>query len=256
MAEEVEKENKEKAEGESSEGGSSKAPLKLIGGVVGILALGGLAAFMALPSKEVRPHLTGPYSYDIVPKEEKMSGNTLDNNASRYLQFLLHCEYFAYDPGYLAVRETDPLYKPNMRSSIQALISGKRLAETMAGEMRLSFIAEMQDLLEPIIFPIHFGETALPNDVEETTGLRPGDSYHQATFRGRFFEHVLKIDAVKKTLQLNDETVVTFEGGEENFLLTTPDGETLFLDLTELKPDFQGEVNVGIRGRIRRLNLV
>lgn len=239
----------------SGRAGANKAPLKMAGALVAVLSLGAVAAFMAIPGKETKPHFGGPFSFNIISKDEKISANTLDNNQSRYLQLGLHCEYFAYDETYLSLRVTDPLYKPTLLSEVNALISTKRLSQAMVGESREAFVAELQELLDPILFPVHFGQTALPNDLEEKSGIRPGDSYRHATFRGRFYDHVLKVDAIEKTLQLNEETAVTFEGNEEDYKLVTQGGEALFLDLTELKPDFQGELHVGIRGRIRRLNL-
>ncbi len=255
MAEEEVKENEEPTEGEESseDGGKSKGPMKLIGGLVGVIVLGAAAAFMAIPGKEETPRFAGPYSYEVITKDNKISANVLDNAQSRYLQFELTCEYFAYQPTYLDTRITDPLYKPSLMSEINALVAKKRLSEAYVGEAREAFMAEMKDLLNPILFPIHYGKTALPQDVDEMSGIRPGISYHKATFRGRFHGHTLKVDAIEKTLQFGDDSAVSFDGGEEDYRLLTPGGETLFLDLTELKPDFQGEINVGIRGRIRRL---
>ena len=60
-----------------------------------------------------------------------------------------------------------------------------------------------------------------------------------------------------RPLQLDEgHSVLNFEGGEEK-----PGrgrrgrSSAVYLDLTELKPDFQGEIEIGVRGKIRRVNL-
>ena len=64
-------------EGEESseEGGEDKpkkdrGPLKLLGGVIGLIAAGGVLAFMALPSKPgPPPRFTGPYHHSLFEAE-------------------------------------------------------------------------------------------------------------------------------------------------------------------------------------------
>lgn len=248
------KDNPQETPDEPSRKGS-KGSLKLMGGVVGVIALGAMAAFMAMPKKEEQPQFTGPYSYNVISEDEKISANTTDNDNKRYLQLVVHCEYYAYKKSYLDTRVTDDLYKPILYSEITRLIASKRLAETIVGTAREAFEAELQALLDPILFPVHIGDSKLPHDACPRSGVRPGLSYRKTGFRGRFHDHVLKIDAPAGTLQIDDGPLTRFEGGEEDLAVPSPDGALVYLDLTQLKPDFQGEVEIGIRGRIRRLNL-
>ena len=108
-------------------------------------------------------------------------------------------------------------------------------------------------MLDPILFPVHIGATGLPLDRDEASGLRPGVSFDEATFRGRFHDHLLKVDAVAQTLQIDDGPVFEFEGDEEDLELHTAAGRTVYVDVTEIVGDFQGEVKVGVHGRIRQL---
>ena len=78
-------------------------------------------------------------------------------------------------------------------------------------------------------------------------------SASKATFRGRFADHVLKVDAIAMTLQLDKGPVVTYGGGEEDLAIYTLSGDTLFVDLTEIDGNYVGEVQVGVKGKIRQL---
>lgn len=255
MAEEPQEEPAAGGEEQESASRSPKGNVKLLGGVVGVIAAGAMAAFMALPKKAGPKLFDGPFSFDVINEDSKISANTRDNNNKRYLQLEIHCEFYAYEKTYLETRSQDELYKPALYSEISRLISDKRLAEALVGTARETFSAELLAVLDPILFPVHVGATSLPHDKDVKSGLRPGLSYRNSTFRGRFHDNVLKVDAVAKTMQLNEGPVCTFEGGEEDFVVTTTDGELVHLDLTHLEADFQGEVEIGIRGRIRRLNL-
>jgi hypothetical protein len=49
--------------------------------------------------------------------------------------------------------------------------------------------------------------------------------------------------------------VLAFNGAETDFELRTADGRKVFIDVTKLKPNFKGKINVGIHGRIRQIHL-
>ncbi len=246
---EAKKDAAEVAEGE--EAPKKKGPLKLILGVVGTLALGATAAVVALPGDPPRHRFQGPYHHSLF--EEKFSTNLKDNQQRRYLQTLLDCMYFAYDPMYLPGRLEDPLYDPMLRDRVGRMISGKSLQEAYEGPAREAFLAELRDVLNPHLFPLHIGATTQPMQLDEESGLRPGISFDRATFRGRYWEHLLKVDAVARTLQIDEGPVVTYTGTEEDLPLNASTGEVLYIDVTEINPEFQGEVQVGVHGRIRQL---
>lgn len=231
--------------------GSAKGPLKMIGGIALIVGLGAAAAVMAVPSKRASDRFQGPFHCSLF--EEKFSSNTRDNDQRRFLQTLLDCMYFAYDEGYMRKRTSDPLYRPILRDAVGRVISDKTLDEASSGPAREIFLAELRDVLDPILFPVHIGATKLPLDRDEVTGLRPGISFDESTFRGRFHDHVLHVDAKAGTLRIDDGPEIRFDGSEEDLEVTDGKGATLHVDVTEIEPGFQGEVEVGVHGRIRQL---
>lgn len=250
MAEKEKKEPEEDA-AKAAETKPSRAPLKLVGGIALMVGLGAAAAVMAIPSRHAPKRFKGPFHCSLF--EEKFSSNTKDNDQRRFLQTLLDCMYFAYDEEYMQRRASDPLYQPILRDTVGRVISDKTLDEASSGPAREIFLAELRDVLDPILFPVHIGDTVLPLDRDDRTGLRPGISFDEATFRGRFHDHVLKVDAPGRTLQIDDGPAVHFEGREEDLEVADAKGGTIYVDVTEIEPDFQGEVSLGVHGRIRQL---
>ena len=246
-------EEQEEAQTEEQEAApkKSKGPALLVGAIFGVIALGAGTAFMAIPAKEKVRRFEGPFHFPLF--EEKFNANLRDNQQRRYLQALLDCMYFAYDETYLPTRATDPLYDPIMRDAVGRVISSKTLDDAYQGAAREAFLAELRDALNPVLFPVHIGETALPMDRDEVSGLRPGLSFARATFRGGFHDHTLTVNAAEKTLQLDDNEPVSYEGWEEDIPLTTQAGTTLYVDVTEVQEDFVGEVKIGVHGRLRQL---
>ena len=137
---------------------------------------------------------------------------------------------------------------------MQYTISQYTLDEVMAGTNRETFAAELESVAEPILFPVHIGPTVTPFEEDPESGLRVGDSQERhGTFRGPFYEHVLKVDATKRTIQLDEGPVQEFGGPEFDLLLETEGGDKLYVDVSGLRDEFVGEVRVGVMGRIRRL---
>ena len=75
----------------------------------------------------------------------------------------------------------------------------------------------------------------------------------KSTFRGRFHDHVLHVDAVNKTLKLGDGDETTFNGSEEDLVIYSVDGRSLYLDVTQIEPEFVGEIQVGVMGIAREV---
>jgi hypothetical protein len=126
--------------------------------------------------------------------------------------------------------------------------------EVMAGSAREIFSAALEEITEPILFPVHIGKTVRPYDTEEASGLRIGESQERkGTFRGAFYDHVLNVNQPRRTIQFDEGPETPFQGDEEDLLVQTDDGSTLFVDVSDLATGFRGEVNVGVMGRIRRV---
>jgi len=256
MANDKDKDAGQKA-GETSAAKGSKGAIKLLLGVVLMIASGGGIALMALPKKDKGPEaFNGPWSIAFFDKETV--ANTLDDNYSRYFAFSPSCSYFGYDQLYPEKRKTDPDYLPRMQETMSDVVSRFRLNDIMkdgVGE-ELALTAQLEEYIEPIVFPVHIGGTVLPLVVDEESGLRAGDSHtRRSTFRGPFREHALQVDAKKGTVQLDDGDVVEFKGRETDLEVRGSDGRSVYLDVTHLKPNFVGKVHVGVHGRIRQIFL-
>ena len=246
-------EEAENPEEGASEETKKKLPLKLIGGIVGLVAGGGILAMVALPKKEVEPKLEGPFHATLI--ENAVPFSTRDKNNTRYVKFALDAEFRAYDAGYVTGRSGDPFFASLLQSRIGRTATSKTIAQITEGVNQEVFAEELRAEVEPIVFPIHVGETANPLDKDPETGLRPGVSRSASTFRGRFYDHVLRYDGVERSIQIDDGPAVTFGGEEEDLLVETAQGELLYLDVTHHEPEFVGEIHIGTRGHLRRLIL-
>lgn len=252
MADEEKKDSPTKADEQQKSG---KGPLKLLVGVILMIATGGGVAMLAMPKKAQGPDtFGGPWSFAF----SEVIANTLDDNFSRFIKFAPTCSYFAYEQAYADQRKADPDFNPSIDEAITNVVASFKLLEIMkdgSGE-ELALAARLEEVLEPILFPVHVGESVLPLETDPESGLRPGDSHDRfGTFRGAFHEHSIEVDTVAKTLKLADGDVLTYTGSESDLELRTADGRKVFVDVTKLKPKFKGSVRVGIHGRIRQVHL-
>ena len=231
----------------------SRGPLKLLLGVVLLVATGGALATMAIPSKPVEFKLGGPYFARLLDKDIVVS--TPDGNATRYLKFRVDCEFASYDETYVTTRAADPFFVPYLHSEAQTIASARTLDKSVIGAERAEFCAALRSGLEPIVFPIHVGETINPLDADPASGLRPGVSHHQASFRGRFHDWTMKVDGPARTLQLGEGNPVTFAGNEDDLEVRCQLGDTIYVDVTHLDPEFSGDLKVGVHGKLRNILL-
>lgn len=254
MAEEEINENEDGTEdGAEEEPKKGKGSIKLLGAVVGLLTAGSALAMMAMPKKEVAKVLDGPAMHRFFG-EEDLVGNPLDDNFSRYIKFKPSCSFFAYDLLYPSTRVLDEHYLTALKEAMVFTISQYRIDEVMSGASREAFAAELEEVAEPVLFPVHLGETQTPYDPDPVSGLRLGDSQDlHGTFRGAFYEHELHVNARTKTLQLDEEPEIEFVGNEHDLLVESENGSVFYVNVTELKEDFEGKVHVGVMGRIRRM---
>ncbi len=248
---EVEQEDGKQEEGSSKS--SSKNPIKLLGAVVALIAVGGTLAMMALPGKEERSRFAGPYFYEL--SAEPLTVTAIDSHGTRYVKFKPSTEYVAYTKTYVGNRENDPFFRSYLDAKMHEVSSTKTIDEMLRGAAQLAFAEEIRHAIDSIVFPAHLGDTTHPLDVEEKTGLRPGISHMDATFRGRIHDHVLKFDGPAQTLQIDVGPVATFRGDEEDLKLEAQDGTYVYIDVTGFEEDFIGEVPIGCHGKLRKIIL-
>ncbi len=249
MAEESE-EPKEVAEEEAAPKKSRKS-LLFGGGAAAVIAAGALAAVMAVPSKHEVRRLAGPYSIALFEKE--FSCNIEEAGRTRYLKMAPQAAYFAYDATYMQNRGLDELYAPALHNTVFQIASRKTLDEIYGSVNESTFMEELRDALDPVLFPVHIGETALPWDFDETSGLRPGLSSDENTFRGEFDKHALHVDAATQEMWIDEGPRTTYEPGDFDVRVISADGGVVFIDTSNLEEGFQGEVQIGVRGRVMRI---
>jgi len=242
------------ADGEGDEAKPrAKGPLKLLGAVVGLIGAGTMLAVMAMPGKTTTPTFQGPGTHIFFPDGE-IVGNPLDDNFSRYVKFSPSCTYFAYDLAYPEARRNDPTYETLLREAFQSTISRSKIDDIIKGAGKEAFAAALEEIAEPILFPVHLGDTANPYDQHAPSGLRLGDRQErEGTFRGAFHEHTLAVDAGRRTLQLGDGPEVEFQEGDREVIVEAPDGTKVYVDTSDVVEGFVGDVPIGVKGRIRSI---
>jgi len=240
------------ATGADAARGPGKRALLLSGSVLSILALAFIASVMAVPSRTETQHYDGPFSVELFAGEKFICNLAVDSR-KRYLQMRPEVMYYAYDEDYALKRTDDNLYLPLLRNALISVCSSKTLEDIYGDVGESTFMEELRAAIAAIIFPIHIGDTTRPMDLHKDSGLRPGISSDTATFRGRFHEHVLHVDAIKKSVRLDDGPEVEFMGNESDLPVRAANGDVLYLDVTRVESDFVDEVPVGVRGEIVRV---
>jgi len=242
------------AEDTGAEKGKGKGKLLVVGGFVAVIAAGAVAAMMAIPATKEKPRMAGPFSIPLF--EDQFICNINENSHTRFLTMEPQASYYAYDPLYLGARVLDQLYPPALEDSIFRLLSRMSIEEIYGKVNESTLGAALRDVLDPVLFPVHIGETKLPWDVDEVSGLRPGLSSDKNTFRGAFEDHLLHIDSSTHELWVDDGPKTKFDEGDYDVRIITSKGEVLFVDVSYMKKGFDGEVKVGVRGRIQRVTPV
>jgi flagellar basal body-associated protein FliL len=235
--------------------GSPAAPGKrplVAAGLVAVIVLLAYGAFqLAAPRERLPRRFAGPFSTELFP--EKYQVNLAGSGMKRFLQLTLSVIYESYNDAYFLQRTKDPLYEPYLQSSVLAICSTKTVDEVQGRASQDALMEELREELDPILFPVHVGETKQALALDPRSGLRPGLSADRATFRGAFHDHRLIVDGARRTLRLGEGPPVAFTGNELDLIVTDAGGETLSLDTTGLVAGFSGEVPVGTHGRIRRV---
>ncbi|MCA9000905.1 MAG: hypothetical protein KDB61_03210 [Planctomycetes bacterium] len=254
MAKKEAEENAEAKSAEGEEASKKKSPIKLVGALVGVVGAGAALAVMAIPSgpKEI-PRFTGPYSHDLV--DEAVVTNTKDDHYKRFIKYKPQVEFFSYDANYMTTRMNDELYTAWLNDSFSGLASNRSIDEILEGSNRERFAQVVRHAVEPVLFPVHVGDAESPLDADPVSGIRPGDSYRLSTFRGAFWNHTLTVDGDAKTLQVDEGDKTAFRGDELDLKVLTPNGEFVYLDVTNMEPGFSGTVQIGVKGRIRQVFL-
>lgn len=216
------------------------------GGVVAVLAAAFVAALMAVPKKEATPQLQGPFVAPLSPS--KLQVNL--NDGRSYLVLNLNVKFEAYAADYLTQRTADSVCNAEVRDQLVAISSAKSRQDVSDKVLKPVYLEEIRHAVEPLLFPLHIGGGLAPGDADPQSGIEPGVT--SSTFRGLFEEHLLKIDAVERTIVLDDGAPVKFAGDERDLAIESASG-TIQVDVSGLKPEFRGDVKVGVKGQVKRV---
>lgn len=225
---------------------AKRQKLAIVGGVVAMLAVAYVAATMAVPQKVVKPQMLGPFVAPLSPN--KLQVNL--NDGRSYLVLNLNVKFDAYAADYLTQRTADAVCNAEVRDQLVAISSAKSRQDVSDKVLKPVYLEEIRHAVEPLLFPLHVGEGPAPGDADVASGLKPGLT--NSTFRGLFEDHLLKVDAVARTIALDDGTPVEFTGEERDLAIESPKG-AIYVDVTGLTPEFVGEVKVGVKGQVKRV---
>jgi hypothetical protein len=256
------------AEGEAAK--KSKAPVVFGGGALAMIALGYILSLMAVPTKEPpKPELEGPFVAGLSKSDIQV--NLAGEGNKRYLVMKLQAQYFAYDENYVAGRlgvavlhgggggghgdapVEDPIYTAQLKNALLKLGSTKTRDQVTDPVLIDGFLEDVRTIVDPILFPIYVGDSHAPQDGDKVSGVKVGDSSTEADFRGLLHEHELEVDNVRRKVRLDDGPWAEYEGHERDLKVSSKQGQKVYVNLTELKPNFNGKVPIGVPGRVRAI---
>jgi hypothetical protein len=256
------------AEGDAAK--KSKAPLVFGGGALALVALGFILSQMAVPTRDQHAlELEGPFMAKLSKGDIQV--NLAGQGSKRYLVMQLQAEYYAYDESYVAGRlgiasgaggggehggdapKEDPIYTAQLKNALLKLGAMKTCDQVTDPVLIDSFLEDVRTVVDPILFPIYVGDSHSPQAGDKQSGLKVGESASESDFRGMLHEHQLEIDNQRKKVRLDDGPWVEYEGRERDLLVPSKEGQKVYVNLTELKPDFHGEVPIGVPGRVRAI---
>lgn len=242
--------SKEKTAGtESARPKKGKKALFLGGGILSLAAAAYALSLMAVPKKHGKQVLNGPFVADLAQDQYRV--NLADEAGRHYLALSLKAEVDAYDETYTRSAIEEPLHQARLTDAVIRVSSQKKKSELDQDAGREVFRQELRSALEPILFPIHLGDPHDSTGQHAESGLRLGPSAGESTMRQLFYDHVLLVNAPQKTVKLDGGAVVSFRGDETDLEVADAQDRSIHLDVTDLHPDFVGELHVGVLGRVR-----
>ena len=232
----------------------SKKGLLLRGGMAALVGIAYFGATMGAPSIDPIPQFQGPSVLPLM--EETVQVNLAVPEGNTYMLMKLNAEFDAYDPAYFESRnaaDEGVHFNSLIRHRLLSMGQTKSPAMVQSSESKEAFLLEIRDGLDPILFPVHIGDTTNPYAADSASGLKPGDSTIRANLRGRFEDHILYVDAPAKTPRLDTGDSVGFNGNELDLMVANENGQFIYLNVTEANAEFVGELKVGVKGRIRQI---
>ena len=228
----------------------ARQALIVLGSVVSVLAAAFALALVAVPRRATGSRaLEGPQVGPLTA--QKVQVNLKDGRT--FLVLDINVLYDAQSKNYFNSRAQDAVCRAEIRDALVATASAKTREEVSDPVTRPVWSEEIRRAIEPLLFPVHVGDTDEPGGIDPESGLSLGLSGPSGTFRGIFGDHTLSVDTITRTLTLDGGPSTSFVGTERDLSVAGPDGKKIFLDVSQLTRDFRGDVPVGVRGRVRRV---
>lgn len=235
---------------------AGKKSLFLGGGILGLVATAWALSLVAVPKggahREAEHHIAGPFMADVSPSAG-FQVNLSGDGGKHYLSLKLNVEVDAFEEGYAGARAAQPLYQAKLTDAVLRTASQKTKGELDNAVGREVFRDELRIALDPVLFPVHVGDEHSPDGFHEESGLRTGRSIARSTLRGFFYEHVLHLDTAKKTLRLDQGKELAYQGDEVDLFVADAFGKGVYLDVSGVTGEFDGEIPVGTFGRVRNV---
>ncbi|MHC4378369.1 MAG: hypothetical protein ACYS26_17340 [Planctomycetota bacterium] len=251
MADEPEEQApEEEGAGEASSSGGKKKLFLMGGGSLSIVALAFLMAMMAVPKKPEYKTFTGPYLIEL--QETSIQTNIEDGSGNSFLVFKTSIEYHSFDEAYATDRLADSIFNSRVNDTLLAEVF-PRGPDVLQPEMRRALAEHLARSLDPILFPTEVGKAPSVYDADPESGLRTGLSRYDATLRGSLYDHKIEIQGNKKRLRLDEGPWQRYLGDERDLQVHDGRGNRVYLDVSELKEDFSGDVMIGVHGQIHEV---
>jgi flagellar basal body-associated protein FliL len=233
---------------------SRRKPLFLGAGALIVVALGWALAVVAVPVHEApvvhtlsEPTLLGvspPNGYHV---------NLSEAGGKHYLAVTVMSEVEAYDAAAAKEQASDPLYRARLSDAVLKTASRMTKGDLDGPTGKEVFRRELLAAIETVLFPVHVGDSESATGRDSASGLAPGDSIDRATLRDLLHERVLVVDAAERTIQVGGGPLQRFQGDETDLEVVDAAGRSVYLDVSRLEPGFQGEVPVGVLGRVSKV---
>ena len=249
MAEE--KEKNEEAEGEEQKPKRSKKSLLLGGGILSLVAAAYGVSLVALPKKPQDLPFKGPWVTALTAGEVQV--NLKGESSKRYMVVSLRAAFDAYDQKYAEARVADPLYQAQLDDTLISLGRQKKREDLDDFIGQETFKEEVRESVDPLVFPVHVGNAKDHTVIDEISGLVAGRSGPKGTMRGSFHGHELHVDQPRHTISLDKGVPISFTGTEVDLMVENEHGLSVFVNVSELKEGFVGDVPTGTFGRIREV---
>jgi flagellar basal body-associated protein FliL len=228
--------------------------LALGSGALIVVALGWALAVVAVPAHHapVVHVLSGPTLLGVSPPNG-YHVNLSEAGGKHYLAVTVMSEIEAYDEAGAKELAVDPLYRARLSDAVLKTASRMTKGDLDDPIGKEVFRKELLSAIESVLFPVHLGNDASADERNAASGLGPGDSIERSTMRDLFHERVLLVDASERTIQLGSGPVQRFQGGETDLEVVDATGRSVYVDVSHLESGFQGEVPVGVLGRVSKV---